>query len=92
MAEADFESDFELQEEPNHTEPQLYELEYADKELSEQEAARARQAAVQPANIGQLLVTLPVQVDQCNSRRPREQQFIHTTLQVKTGGVMLNLK
>ncbi len=46
MAEADSENDFELKEEPHHTEPYLFEPEDTEEE---QEAAIARQAAVQSA-------------------------------------------
>ncbi len=49
LAKADFESDFELEEEPYHTEPYFFEVEYTEEELRKQEAVRARQAAVQPA-------------------------------------------
>ncbi len=49
IAKADFESDFELEDEAYHTEPYLSDPEYTEEELCEREAARARQAGFQPA-------------------------------------------
>ncbi len=49
MTEADFKIDFELEGEPYHTEPYLFEPEYTEEELRKRGAARAKQAVLQPA-------------------------------------------